>query len=161
MSPHPKPILLPTPTGPQPGITPQPPTAASSSISSNPATASSSTSAPAPSSSIDDDESSSKPKARLAEPEIVHVPAHPVPYASISDDESEGEPDEEAGEVLGEDGLPKARGMLKNLGDDTDVRLPCSRLAPLSHTVSLHLLILIFADVLVVSSRTLSSPTFS
>jgi hypothetical protein len=156
MSPHPKPILLPTPTGPQPGITPQPPTAASSSISSNPATASSSTSAPAPSSSIDDDESSSKPKARLAEPEIVHVP-----YASISDDESEGEPDEEAGEVLGEDGLPKARGMLKNLGDDTDVRLPCSRLAPLSHTVSLRLLILIFADVLVVSSRTLSSPTFS
>lgn len=112
MSPPRPSILLPTPLGPQPGITPQPIT-----------TSASPTEPPSPLSDDTTTITTTKPKARLAEPEIVYLPAEPAPYAS--DDESEaGEEDdgEHEGEVLGEDGQPKARGMLRNLDDDTDVR---------------------------------------
>lgn len=100
-------ILLPTPSGPQPGITPQPSLGVSTSQ----------TPSQEPESSIS---TNGKPKARLAEPEIVYLPSDPVPYAA-SDDESDDGDDGEEGEVLGEDGLPKARGMLRNLADETDV----------------------------------------
>lgn len=101
---NPTSILLPTPTGPQAGTTPQPQHQPEESTSS----------------SIDP--SSSKPKARLVGPEIVQLPPDPYALQDDDSDESEDEPDDNGGaKILGEDGQPKERDMLRKLPDETDV----------------------------------------
>ena len=80
-------ILLPTPSGPQDGITPQPPV---------------------------DELAVQVRKTRLTGPEIVQLPPDGG-YASDNDTDAESEAS------IGEDGEPKARDMLKDLPDETDV----------------------------------------
>ena len=85
-------ILLPAPSGPLEGTTPQ----RSVVVDTNPS------SAPPPR------------KARLTGPEIVQLP----PDHSF---DSDADTDAESEASIGEDGEPKARDMLKDLPDDTDV----------------------------------------
>ena len=80
-------ILLPTPSGPQAGTTPQPAV---------------------------DELAVQVRKTRLTGPEIVQLPPDGG-YASDNDTDAESEAS------IGEDGEPKARDMLKDLPDDTDV----------------------------------------